>query len=270
MSENDKRNESLISKAKDTAGALGAAGAAIAQAVVVQPNWSKSELIAAMVLAALFPPVLAALTEASARRLKARADNFVHSIVNSWSNDANITAEEVAAQLEARREEPSVNDAIWRAVRGLMDAPNESAAIPLGVLAAEYARKGRKADIFFRGTVRLLSELSEDEFAELRALLSWLLESTQSTKILVLAYNKDMIDGKVQEIPWKVLVRRKESKPEELIHRAHIEDAGRLLILLTANGLAADPRGSYFDFSPIEAELERQTVARLAHLLSVG
>lgn len=270
MTEREKKNDALISKAKDSVGAVAAAGAAIAQVVVVEPNWSKPELAAAMVLAALFPPVLAALTEASARRLKARADNFFQSVVDSWANDEDITTEEVAARLDARRDDPNVNDAIWRAVRGLMDAPNEAAAIPLGVLAAEYAREKQKADVFFRGAVRLLSDLSAEETAELEALLSWVLKSTQRPKVLVLARNKTMNSGKIEETPWRITTALDVPTQGEIVFEKQVEDAGRLLTLLTTNGLARDPRGSYYDSSPVEAEFERQTAARLARILAVG
>jgi len=268
MSEGKK--ESLVSKAKDTASALAGAGAAAGQVLLVDPGWSKPGLVAAMVLAALFPPVIAAMTETTARRMKTRGDRFYQSMVDSWANDENLTAEGVAGRLEARKEDPDVADAVWRAVRGLMDAPNDAAAVPLGVLAADYAREKRKADVFFRGTVRLLSELSASEVGELQALLSWVLGSTQRQQVLLLARNKTMVDNEIRQTPWQVTTVRDAPERGELVYEEHPTDGDRLLTLLTANGLARDPRGSYLDFSPVEAEVERLVVERLVRLLSMS
>lgn len=259
--------EKLVSKAKDAAGAIAGVGAAAAQVLVVDSTWAKPELVAAMALAALFQPVVAAMTEASLRRLKARADRFYKSVVESWANDENLTVEEVAGRLEARRDDPDVADAVWRAVRGLMDAPNDAAAIPLGVLAADYARQGRKVDVFFRGTVRLLSELSAGEMVELRDLLVWVLRSTQREQVLILAYDKWMTEGERKQIPWRIIVKADEPEQARLVYDEHPTDGYRLLTLLTSNGLARDPRGSYYDTSPVEAEVERPAMERLVRLL---
>jgi hypothetical protein len=263
----DDKTEGMVSKFKDAAGAAASASAAAAQALVVDPGWSKPELVAAMVLAAFFPPIIAAMTEAGVRRMKTRADHFYRSMIESWASDENVTPEEIAGRLEANREDPDVADAIWRAVRGLMEAPNDAAAVTLGVLTAEYMREKRKADVFFRGTVRLLSELSESEIAEAREILSWVLDSTRRDRVLIKAYNKMMGNGKVVPCPWRLIIDPDEPGTSDVAYSQHPSDGDRLLTLLTANGLARDPRGSYFDYSPVEAEVERSVVERLVRIL---
>lgn len=172
----DEKKQPILS-GKEIATTAAATGAAVGQALAISPSAATTTLAIAAGLVAIFPPVVAALSEVGIRRMRARADRFYASIVENWATDNEMTAEEVAGKLEAHKEDPNVADAIWRAVRRLMDAPNDDAAVPLGVLAAEYARDKRPANAFFRGTTRLLTELSPAESRDLQRLVYWTLET---------------------------------------------------------------------------------------------
>jgi hypothetical protein len=229
------------------------------------------------------------MTEAAAKRMRARGDRFWETIVDTWARNDNTTHEEVAALLEARKDDPDVSDAIWRAVRALMDAPNDAAAVPLGVLAAEYARHACPADTFFRGTVRLLSELAESEVAELRDLLGWVLRSTQRARVTLLASDTEehqrpaqVVAGALrpattyERVPWYIKLRRDHpDRPEEPDNESNDawtriasppQDAGRLFTVMKATGLGAEPTTGVFG-AAVLLELDRATGERLDRIL---
>jgi hypothetical protein len=276
-----------IITAKEAAGAVGAAAGAAGGALLHLGAPAAAALVAALL--ALFPAGVAMVTEAAARRMRARGDRFWETIVDTWARDDGMTREKVAALLEARKDDADVSDAIWRAVRALMDAPTDAAAVPLGVLAAEYARNARAADTFFRGTVRLLSELTESEVADLSGLLGWVLSSTCRSRVTVLANDleehkrpPEVVQGVLrpattyERVLWYVQLRRDDpdrpGEPDNVAQDAWIrfaippQDAGRLFTLLKASGLGAEPSMGVFG-PAILLELQRATVERLDRIL---
>lgn len=266
-----QQREAPIVSGKDAITTAATAGAAITQVVTVSPDASQPVVVAAALLVALFPQVIAAFSEVAMRRMRKRADLFYRSIVDRWARDANITEAEVAGLLEAHKEDPNIADAVWRAVRELMEAPSDDAAIPLGVIAADYARSGRAADSFFRGVVRLLSELSSLEMSELRELLNWLHNKTASERFDVVARNLEIASSDREswkEVPWSVSLHNRASGSEkEVRFPGKLSDAGRLIVLLKANGLATESGMSFWDYNPPSAELQRGIVERLIGLL---
>lgn len=261
--QNKKGQTSAIVTAKDVVQTVAAAGGAAAAAVTVPATAQPSVLALAAVLVALFPSALAAVTEAGARRLKARAERFYESIVDAWAADGSTTREEIAGKLEAAKDDPDIADAIWRAIRGLMDAPNDAAAVPLGVLAAEYAKEGRPADAFFRGCVRLLQELSEAEHAELRALLKWVTTATARESVDLVA-RRGAIDAALDQHVQEPGV---DGRPEMRTDTTAVSDPARLFDLLTANGLAVQLRHARFDVSLPEIMVRRSIATRLLTIL---
>ncbi|WP_437631714.1 hypothetical protein [Sorangium sp. So ce854] len=260
------QEQTSIVPAKDAVSALASAGAAATSAMVVSPAAATSALAFAALLVAIFPPVLAAMTEAGVRRMKMRGDRFFNKIVDEWARDEEKTHEEIAGQLEAAKDDPNVADAIWRAVRGLMEAPNDAAAIPLGVLVAEYTREKRAADAFFRGVVRLLQELEASEFDELRKLLDWVTSTTKRAEVDLVARN-GAVDAALDDFVHDVNV---DGEPDKRTMTDAVSDPGRMFGLLTANGLAVSLPGMRFDVSLPEITLRRVTAQRLLRLLEAG
>lgn len=269
MTEQSK-DEPIIS-GKEIAATVAAGGAAAGSALALSPTAAPTTLAMAAVLVALFPPIVAAISEAGIRRMRSRADRFFQSVIDTWAHDADITSAEVAGVLEAHKDEPHVAEAIWRAVRSLMEAPSDHAAIPLGVLAADYAREKRAADAFFRGSVRLLAELSAEEVAELHDLTRWTLAQSRGNRVDFIARDLELTspDRSTWKItPWTLDLRDRSAGSEaEMRFSGSLSDAGRLLYLLKLNGLARESSVSFHDYNPPSAEVERTTLERILRVL---
>jgi hypothetical protein len=226
---------------------------------------------------ALLPGGLALATEAAARRFRARGERLYRTIIEEWARDSGKTPEEVAGRLEELKDDAAASDAIWRSVRALMDTPNSNAAVSLGVLTAEYLRDERPADAFFRGIVRLLSDLAEDEAAEMRRMLGWALEQTRRPRFDLWASDfAEWKGGKSRRVPWFVAVRPDDPlAPEEADGGNWIQlpqppaSAGRLFALLKASGVgleaAVDVMGP-----GIFGGMDRPVAERLVRILDLG
>jgi hypothetical protein len=77
----------------------------------------------------------------------------------------------VSELLAHAAENPVVQDLLAEAARLISDCLAPSVVPPIGKLVGEYSRESRKADGFFRGMRRLLTDLTEEEFRELRTIL---------------------------------------------------------------------------------------------------
>ncbi|MDI1449337.1 hypothetical protein [Polyangium sp. 6x1] len=188
----EKAEDSSIINAKDTTAALtgtvGAVGAALGTNPTMAP-WQVA-LIAGFV--ALMPGVLAASSEAFVTRKRRSAQKFWDTITKKWAESEDKTPEEIAGLLEARKDEPHINETIWRSIRSLMEAADEAATMPLAVLAQDYLRQEKRPDAFFRGTVRLLQELDRLEMEELATMLNCALETSQRPQIIIRANLPDL------------------------------------------------------------------------------
>lgn len=271
-----KKPHALVTT-KDAVTAAATAGAGAVSGLAVGAGATATAIVLAALLVAFFPPALAAVTEVGVRRMKARGDRLFETIVDAWARDEEKTPEEVAGLLEAAKDDPNVADAIWRVVRGLMEAPTDVAAVPLGLLAAEYARDKRAADAFFRGTVRLLSDASEREIDELARILSWVAASTRRREVVLTATDMEERDRTWHSIPWRLYVRPDDPDQPELPHQGRDgadinydpspEDGERLLFLLKSAGLAYEQTSGGLGGGVPQAVLRRAVVERLAALL---
>lgn len=262
----DKKEQGGLVTTKDVATTVASAGAAVTSALVVSPTAAPGVLMIAAALVAIFPPILGVMTEAGVRRMKARADRFFEKVIGEWARDSEKTPEEVAGLLEQAKDDPNVADAIWRAVRGLMETPNDAAAVPLGVLAAEYTRDKRAPDAFFRGVVRLLQELEATELEELRGLLEWLTSTTERSEAELVARH-GAVDTALDQFADDVGV---DGQPEKRSSTSIVLDPDRLFALLTVNGLATSNPGMRFDGGLPEITMRRSTAVRLLRLLGTG
>lgn len=219
--------------------------------------------VAAATALAVLPQILGAVAERWKRRMQVRAERFLQTIIDTWARDEDKTPDEVAGLLEARTADPDVADAIWRAVRGLMEAPNDAAAVPLGILVAGYTREKRPADAFFRGVVRLLQDLEGSEIQELRQLLYWVASTTGRAEVELVA-RRGAVDTARDEFVDLVGV---DGMTEKRVHTTVVSDPERLFALLAGNGLAISRPHARFDVALPEIALRRSVVERLLHIL---
>lgn len=105
-----------------------------------------------------------------------------------WQNViANLGDDDVAEVLEERLEEPNVQRALFESLRALADRIDPTVVPSLGVLTAEYVREVKAPDWFLRGTARMLSDLSAEEFIALRILVEGV-ERAPATGLLELEF----------------------------------------------------------------------------------
>ncbi|WP_441291612.1 hypothetical protein ACSRUE_15160 [Sorangium sp. KYC3313] len=257
-------------------------GKAAAPAVVAGTGLTVAagSVATAALIATLLPGALGMAWQAWTTRYHRRALNLLEAIKAEWAADAGVTAEEVAGKLDAEAQQnPDFADAISRAVRALMDAPSERAAVALGVLVAEYGREEKSADAFFRGVVRLFSELDNAELDELTGVLEWLLATVKREGVIVCAVDsKQGPDKKWARIPWTISIQVDDpeqphlphQKSERATYEVHPANGERLLHVLKWAGLAYEQASGGFGGSPPLADVRRSVADRLARLLRVA
>lgn len=133
--------------------------------------------------------------------------------------------------LEELSEKDWARDAIFATLRQLDEAVSDAVAATLGRLLKEYLTDGKQVDSYFRGVQRTLTDLTADEFDQLRVLLDYFFSAklgnvdrftsvweqrTQDGPNLVFIMNYDNVSGQGLALPA----------------------APRLFQLLASNGLA--------------------------------
>lgn len=256
------------------AGTVASAGAAVGKVAAGAALASQEAAMLGGALLAIFPAVVALATAAGFKRSKRRADRFYKTIVNEWKGDSEKTAEEVAAEVEELiGERDDAADVIWRAVKGLLDAPSDRVALCLGVLAAEYLKDEKPADGFFRGVVRLLSDLSSREIDDLAAVLRLILTTTKRDTIAMMLGDRKEDGEKLPHLTWRISPDAMEDYGTmgHAVSELRPEDGPRLLYQLKINGLARDSTAAgFFDQTVIDAVMDRAVAERLARLLAVS
>lgn len=140
------------------------------------------------------------------------------------------TPQEVQGRIEAAlSESDDAREAVWTAAKELIDAITLEAVEVIGSITAEYLREQRAVDIFFRGAVRMLADLSSAELRELRVLARVI---NQVPDDPILAVEKG---GR--------LTLRKVSSPNAIHQGTEIGEVRRLFRLIKANDLGAEPPG---------------------------
>jgi hypothetical protein len=221
---------------------------------------------------AVFPVMLMNLIGYAWRwRQRAAAKWWYHFLYGP--EDDEVTPEELAGRVEAHKDEPFVRETILRSVRALADSADDAAVIPLAVLAREYTGAGTSPDAFFRGTARLLVELSRNEISALRLLLNWVLVEAKRAQITLYAgQDQKMVDGTLSKIPYVKLLRDefvgvRSDDPNREVRITGITDPRRLFYLLRINGLGQEGRGVAFDAGPGKIALDRSTIVHLRKVL---
>ncbi|WP_437546098.1 hypothetical protein WME97_41350 [Sorangium sp. So ce367] len=187
--------------------------------------------------------------------------------------DDQVTPEEVAGLIDAHQEEPFVRETVLRSVRALGEAVDPAVVTPLAVLAREYVSEQKTPDAFFRGTARVLADLSGGELADLRRVVSWGLSTCSEDRCMLVAFDQDVISGKNKDewpkIPWRVLMFAGKFKSLDKADGVldGVSNPNRLLRLLEMNDLATRPSSSAWGVDPLRIMVETETLSRLARVL---
>lgn len=176
----------------------------------------------------------------------------------------NGTGVGAAAEIKARANEPAVQETIFSGFRLVLEKVSPAVIPALGLLTREYARQGRGPDWFFRSVGRVLSDVSSDEYADLRALTALIAQA--STGEVVLYQAPPDADGGPRVAIWHTITPPRVSglAPGQLETTAR-----RLFSVLKTSGLATEaPSGNRGQGSgPTVMQCERETFVRLAQFL---
>jgi hypothetical protein len=263
---NETKNTKELVTVKDTVAAVTATAGAAAVAAIT----GSFQIAVVTALATFMPAVFAVAGEAAVRHKRGQYDRMFTALAERWAEDENMTSEEVAGFLEAHKEEPWVHDTVWRTVRSLMEAADDAATVPLGLLAQEYMRDKQRPDAYFRGTVRLLQELNAEEFRELRAMLDWVLAETVRPIVIVTARG-----GGAHS--WRLYIMRDvegdgdaeaQNETAATMKTADVvSEPERLFALLEGTGIGLPPRADRWGGGFPDVRLERVVAERLRRLL---
>lgn len=88
-----------------------------------------------------------------------------------WGASPEIVQEEIRRALEEDEDE-SRREAMWLAVKQLVDCVSDESLVPIASLTAERLQAKLPIDVFYRGAIRLLADLSGGELEQLRTILS--------------------------------------------------------------------------------------------------
>jgi hypothetical protein len=200
--------------------------------------------------------LLHALVEPAQAFLLARARRRWEKLLQEYVVGSAEDPELVEARLQAEAEDPVVQELVVETARTMGEALTDSVVPPLARLLREYRSARRKADSFFRGVRRLLSDLDEEEFSSLRQLfvLVGALDVTNAQPSVELQYlpvesgARRVAPGQARRLSYlrPRTEEEQKQKPGPLNARVEIEQDPphllRLFQLLKVNGLAHDAR----------------------------
>lgn len=154
-----------------------------------------------------------------------------------------VDPEAVEARLDAQADDAIVQETILEGARAVDEALADEVVLHLARLTRFYVGSGRGADAFFRGTRRLLSDLTGDEFSALRALVKELAETSLPDDVVDLRVetHDEMISEYTREGVTRLhLVGEGKAREWRRCYLGTIPFALRLFHLLKVNGLGAD------------------------------
>jgi len=121
--------------------------------------------------------------------------------------------QEVQGIIEQRlKDDPTARDTVWQAAKRVVEMPNDESIEVIGSITAEYLRDKKEVDAFFRGSVRLLADLTPGEFGDLKRIASMLVNyltdavhfyADKNNSVFVSRYGKRL--GTTQESPHERL-----------------------------------------------------------------
>ncbi|WP_437783302.1 hypothetical protein [Sorangium sp. So ce1097] len=268
MDDREKR-ERARTMVKDAAAALISAGTS---AGVAAASGAGSGMVAISGGASLLPWALTTVLGIACRWKELETTKWWYGLLHGQGDDE-TTPEEIAGLIDAHQEEPFVRETILRSVRALLDAVDPAAVSPLAVLAREYVGEQKTPDAFFRGTTRVLAELSGNELADLRKVVSWVLSACKEDRCMLVAFDQDFSAGDHEDdwptIPWRVLMFTGGSKSLQDADSVleGTQNPVRLLRLMEVNDLATRPSMPGWGVDPLRVTVEIHTLGRLARVL---
>lgn len=114
--------------------------------------------------------------------LASRAFDWTRDLFSSrektyWSNLADALGDDAASvreTIEKDLPDEALKGVVIDAMRSLLLTVDSAVVPPIAALSAEYIKSGTRVDGFFRGLSRVLTDLTAEEFEELRMLLAGL------------------------------------------------------------------------------------------------
>lgn len=261
MSDSKKNEKSMMRAAVDTGVTT---GVALGSAALV--GTGTTGFIVAGASAAV-PGVLSMLADWNGQRRSKRWAKWIAAYVAA---DENIDAEEVEAHLHANASDPFVQATILEGARAVDEALADEVVPVLARLTRTYVSSGSKADAFFRGTRRMLSDLSDDEVRALTAMVQRVIRLGVVGQVgeVRLMHDKP-VGAPVLECTW--LVEGEDGKREyrERLNLGHLPHALRLFHLFKVNDLGFDSSAGSFGASsgPGIVHVPVDTFAKLWPLL---
>jgi hypothetical protein len=174
--------------------------------------------------------------EAGLRLRRAAFERFLARLGREVAPDA--TVEEVRGKLETLLESNGhAQEGVFDAVRRILENPAPEVAEALGALVAQYV--DRAPDAFYRGVAHVLTDVSRDELADLRRLISAAGEAPGAGPLVYVLASREH-PGEVRAVRGSINGSEEVPMTKHLSGVAHI---GRLLLLLRTYGLADDTGG---------------------------
>jgi hypothetical protein len=224
MSDEDERKEK-ITRLGDAASAAVTAGAA------ALATGSTPEAAAIQAAAAAAAPLFGKLASRILQWRDTRRQKWLRSVLHSERTDDVASMSEF---LDQNAEEEWVKHVVLESVRRVDEATDDAVIPALGRLARQYLDGKQAPDSFFRGLSRVLSDLGEDEFAALQALISFALQSSVERPLTFIVFDQD-----------RVTLIRKRNPPADSGENwepvGNFVGARHVLHLLIVNGLAVEP-----------------------------
>jgi hypothetical protein len=243
----------------DAIGAIAAAGAAYGTA-------SLPAAIAAGPAAALaFLPFVAGKVVVGYQKRKVReAEKWWELVVMENSSDYGA-----AAQIGAKADDPISQDVIVASFKLILDNISPEAIPAIAMLTREYLREGKVRDDFFRGTGEVLTDLSAEEFSDLRALVAWVASSSRraDVEILHLGVGSGSPEGQYEHLEIRP---EREGRPPILTPLGFpMRFVPRLFRLLKKSALATEAASGYLGAisGPHVLAVGRTTMDRLQTIL---
>lgn len=143
------------------AGAAGAATTALGSDVT-------TTTIAASTAFAALPAAFGYVMEHIVHKFQKRCEDFWNQFVQAYESWG---LQGAAMLIEARLEEPAVQESVYEAFRRLSETHDEVGVRPLALLTAEYVAEGKRPDRFLRSAGALLADITADEYDELARML---------------------------------------------------------------------------------------------------
>jgi hypothetical protein len=142
----------------------------------------------------------------------------------------------------AEGDDPVVQEVIVESARAVDECLEDAVVPALARLTRQYASNQTKADSFFRGMRRLLSDLSEEEFAAFRAFVDRILrEPLPPGQLVVELVYEDVFPSPIPQL----FMFKGQGKAQERVLIGEFGRVARLFHLLKLNDLARESIGRW-------------------------